>query len=155
MPEAQLHLIFVISFTWAEFLSDPGIPGPTYGSKPLKLREVCADLTDVTLADEDTNSILIEKANMATHGYEAMQTTQSGGKLWNQCKWGHLVANFGTNASGVIWWSYLQLMQVVPCCCQNLVQITESISGSIVPLVMFYKLVRIKESIALLCTGTT
>ena len=34
------------------FLSDPGIPGPIYGSECLYLGEVCADLTDVTLPDE-------------------------------------------------------------------------------------------------------
>ena len=28
----------------------------------------CADLTDVTLADEDTNSILTDNANMAIQG---------------------------------------------------------------------------------------
>ena len=40
------------------FLSDPGIPGPIYGSEPLKLTpRPFADLTDVTLADEDNNSI--------------------------------------------------------------------------------------------------
>ena len=41
----------------------------------------------------------------------------------------HLVAKFATKASGAIWWSNL-----VPCC--NL--ITESISGSVVPLAMFH-----------------
>ena len=46
------------------FLSDPGISGPIYGSKSLKLcNRPCADLTDVTLADEDTNSILTDNVN--------------------------------------------------------------------------------------------
>ena len=45
-----------------------------------------ADLTDVTLADEDTNSILA-----AIQGNEAMQVMK-------------------TNASGAIWWPNLQLM---------------------------------------------
>ena len=36
-------------------------------------REVCADLTDVTLADEDTNSILADNAKRAIQGIEAMQ----------------------------------------------------------------------------------
>ena len=44
----------------------------------------CADLTDVTLADEDTNSILTDNANRAIQGYLAMQVTQPGGQLWNQ-----------------------------------------------------------------------
>ena len=41
----------------------------------------CADLTDVTLADEDTNSILTDNANRAIQGYLAMQVTQPGGQL--------------------------------------------------------------------------
>ena len=44
----------------------------------------CADLTDVTLADEDTKSILPDNANRAIQGYLAMQVTQPGGELWNQ-----------------------------------------------------------------------
>ena len=42
-----------------------------------------ADLTDVTLADEDTNSILTENANRASQGNVTMQITQPGGQLWN------------------------------------------------------------------------
>ena len=41
-------------------------------------------MTDVTLADEDTNSILTDNANRAIQGYLAMQVTQPGGQLWNQ-----------------------------------------------------------------------
>ena len=37
-----------------------------------------ADLTDVTLADEDTNSILTDNANRAIQGNVAMQIIQSG-----------------------------------------------------------------------------
>ena len=37
------------------------------------MREVCADLTDVTLADEDTNSILAVNAKGVIQGNEAMQ----------------------------------------------------------------------------------
>ena len=33
----------------------------------------CVDLTDVTLADEDTNSILADNAKRAIQGNEAMQ----------------------------------------------------------------------------------
>ena len=44
-----------------------------------------ADLTDVTLADEYTNSILTDNANRAFKGNLAMQVTQPGGQLWNQC----------------------------------------------------------------------
>ena len=46
----------------------------------------CADLTDVTLADEDTNSILADNANRAIQGNVAMQVTQVapyGGQIWN------------------------------------------------------------------------
>ena len=59
--------------------------GPIYGSGCLKLTEPpFADLTDVTLADEDTNSILTDNVNRAIQGYLAMQVTQLGGQLWNQ-----------------------------------------------------------------------
>ena len=68
-----------------------------------------ANLTDVTLADEDTNSILTDNAKRAIQGNVAMHVTLPGGQLWNQCKWCHLVAKFATNASGAIWWLNLQL----------------------------------------------
>ena len=66
-------------FCRSQFLSDPGIPGPLYGSKSLKQTDLCADLTDVTLADEDTNSILTDDVNMATISNVAMQVAPSGG----------------------------------------------------------------------------
>ena len=53
-----------------------------------------------------------------------MQVEPSGGQIFNYCKWGHLVDKFATNASGAI----LLL---------DLIQVTESISGSVVPLAMF------------------
>jgi hypothetical protein len=75
-----------------------------------------ADLTDVTLADEDTNSILTDNANMAIQGNVAVQVMQPGDQcklchlvimpigqskaMW-QCKLHNLVANFGTNARDV------------------------------------------------------
>ena len=73
---------------------------------------------------------------------ELMQVVPSGGQICNQCKWRHLVAKFETNASGAIWWPNLQLIQVAPSgnhalWSLNLVQVTESISGSVVPLAMF------------------
>ena len=52
------------------------------------LQDYFADLTEVTLADEDTNSILIDDANSAIQGNVEMQVTQPGGK---QCKWCHLM----------------------------------------------------------------
>ena len=87
----------------------------------------------MTLADEDTNSILTDNAKRAIQGNEAMQVIQtnasgaiwwpnlqsmqvvpSGGYICNQCKWCHLVAKFAFIVSGAIWWPYLQLMQVTP-----------------------------------------
>ena len=39
------------------------------------VQDLCADLTDVTLADEDTNSILSDNANRA---FQSMGYTQVG-----------------------------------------------------------------------------
>ena len=59
------------------------------------MREVCADLTDdVTLANEDTNSILTDNANRAIQGNVAMQVTRPGGQLWKHCKGRHLMTKF-------------------------------------------------------------
>ena len=55
-----------------------------------------ADLTDVTLADEDTKSILTDN-NGAFQGNVAMKVTHSGGQLWNQCKIHHPLTKFWTN----------------------------------------------------------
>ena len=38
-----------------------------------------ADLTDVTLADDDINPILTDNANRAIQGHVAMQVTEPGG----------------------------------------------------------------------------
>ena len=75
------------------------------------VRHLWLDLTDVTLADEDTNSILTDTANRAFQcNLQLMQVTQPGlvGKLME------VVAKFATDASGAIWWPNLQLMQVEP-----------------------------------------
>ena len=60
------------------------------------------------------------------------------------------MGKFASNASGTIWWANLQLMQVAPSGTKfatnacgamlllNLIQVTESISGSVVPLAMFF-----------------
>ena len=66
------------------FLSDPGVPGPIYGSKSLQLSHLVADLTDVTLADEDTNPILTDNAHRTFQGNLATRVTQPGGQIWNQ-----------------------------------------------------------------------
>ena len=83
------------------------------------MRDLSENLTDVTLADEDTNSILTDDANRAIQGNVAMQVMQPGDQcklchlvimpigqskaMW-QCKWLNLVANFETNASGTFKW---------------------------------------------------
>ena len=54
--------------------------GPIYGSECLKLQDLCADFTDVTLADEDTNSIQTDNANRAMQGNVAKQVMQPGGQ---------------------------------------------------------------------------
>ena len=72
------------------FLSDPGVPGVrSLGPdvRPSVSKTPFADLTDVTLADEDTMSIPTDNANMAIQGNVAMQVTQPSGQLWQQCKW--------------------------------------------------------------------
>ena len=62
------------------------------------------------LTDEYTNTILTDNANKAIQGNVAMRVTLPGGQLWNQCKWRHVVAKIGTNASGAIWWLNLQVV---------------------------------------------
>ena len=42
-----------------------------------------ADLTDVTLADEDINSTPVDDVNRAILGNVAMQVTPPGGQNWN------------------------------------------------------------------------
>ena len=80
------------------FLSDPGVPGPIYGC-------VCLwNLTNATLADEDTKSILTDNANRVIQGKFSSEK-----KLCSEKKL--------TIASGAIWWPNLQQMQEVPCCC--------------------------------------
>ena len=58
--------------------------------RPSVTTRLCADLTDVTLADEDSNSIPTDDVNGAFLGNVAMQ-----------------VANNETNASGTTWWPNL------------------------------------------------
>ena len=57
------------------FLSDPGLStGPIYGSSCLKLSQRrFVNFTDVTPADEDTNSILTDKVNRTIQGNVAKQ----------------------------------------------------------------------------------
>ena len=71
------------------FLSDPGVPG-VRSMGPVVSHWVSPrpfeDLTDMTLADEDTNSILTDIAIRTFQGNVAMQVTQPGGQVSNQCK---------------------------------------------------------------------
>ena len=57
-----------------------------------------ANLFDVTLADEDSNSIQTDDVNRAILGKLAMQVAPSGGQHRNLCKWYHLVAKLVTNS---------------------------------------------------------
>ena len=69
-----------------QFLSDPGKPGVrSLGPdvRPSVSPTPCWNLTDVTLANEDTNLILTDNANRAFRGNVAMQVTQPGGQLLN------------------------------------------------------------------------
>ena len=58
-------------------LSDPGVPGVrSMGSVVCNwVQDLVADLTDVTLVDEDTKSILTDNANRAIQGNQAMHVT--------------------------------------------------------------------------------
>ena len=92
-------------------LSDPGVPGVRSMGPVVShwltdwLRNLVADLTDVILADEDTNSILADNAKRAIQGNEAMQVLKwcrlmqvapSGGQIGNLCMWRHLGTKFAT-----------------------------------------------------------
>ena len=63
---------------------------------------------------------------------QLMQVVPSGGQIFIECKSCHLVAKFATNAS---------VAMLLP----NLVQVTESISGSVVPLAMFFFILQIDD----------
>jgi len=52
--------------------------------------------------------------HVAPQNLQPMQVEQSGGQIYNQRKWRHLVAKFTTNASSAIWGPNLQPMQVAP-----------------------------------------
>ena len=64
------------------FVIGPRCPwGPIYGSGPMSVsRRLFADLTDVTLADEDSNLIPTDDVNMAILGNMAMQVAPCGGQ---------------------------------------------------------------------------
>ena len=92
------------------FLSDPGKPGVRSMGPlvcPSQTKRRLWNLTDVTLADEYTNSILTDNANRAFQGNVAMQVTQAGGQLWNQAMqvtWpdGQILNRFATNQKCIL-----------------------------------------------------
>ena len=70
-----------------QFLSDPGVPGVrsmgpdvTHSLTHSVHTRPCADLTDVTLADEDSNSIPADYVKRAILGNVAMQVAPPGGQ---------------------------------------------------------------------------
>ena len=64
------------------FLLDPGVPGVRSMGPDVShsIQDYVADLTDVTLADEDSNSIPTDDVNRAFLGNVAMQVGPSDGK---------------------------------------------------------------------------
>ena len=65
-----------------------------------------------------TERVTISSCAIWWPNLQLMQVALSGGQICNKCKWHHLVVKFSTNASGAM---------LLP----NLVQVTESIFGSI------------------------
>ena len=72
----------VLSQKMFKFLSEPGVPGVRSMGPDLCPR-LFADLIDVTLADEDSNSIPTDDVNRAILGNMTMQVAPSGGQHWN------------------------------------------------------------------------
>ena len=71
--------------------------------------------TDVSLVDEDTNSILADDTNRAIPGNLEMQVVPPGDQIWIRSKWRHLEATFCgvhlvTCASGSFWWPSLRIL---------------------------------------------
>ena len=84
-PSFLLKVVFLSDTTQLSLVRSMGL-----ALCPYFIPKGFADLTDVNLADEDTNSILIKSIE------------QSKATIW-QCKWRHLVTKFITNGSGDIW----------------------------------------------------
>ena len=74
-----VSLEYNISF---RFFTDPSIPG-VRSMGPSLSKWPFWDLTDVTLADEDSNSIPTDDVNRAFLGNMAMQEAPPGGQNWN------------------------------------------------------------------------
>ena len=85
--QSKLQSQFLGPLCLWQCLSDPGKPGvqslgPDSGCPSLS-ETPCVDLTDMTLADEDTNSIQTDDANKAIQGNVAMQVAPPGGQICN------------------------------------------------------------------------
>ena len=99
---------------------------------------LCADLTDVTLADEDTNSILTDNANRTFQGNVAMQVTQLCCQIWNQAMQVtspdyQILNQFARNQKmHILQQDYFKLLSV-----RKLIQVEMLYPGSVVPLAMF------------------
>ena len=93
----SFHRIYAIDY--GIYAIDYGIYAIDYGSPcQSPSPRAFADLTDVTLADEDTNSILADNDNRAIQGNVAMQVAPPGDQIWIKCNWRHLMTKFGSNA---------------------------------------------------------
>ena len=92
-------------------------------------REVFADLDVVTLADEDTNSILADNANrtfqgnVSTRVIQVIQVIQVIISFYT----GRFKLVEPTNASGAIWWPNLELMQVAFYLAGEIFQVIDSV----------------------------
>ena len=64
------------------------------------VRHLVEELTEMTLADGDTKSMLTDNAKRAIQGNVTMHVTHPG----------NLVVKFRTNASSAIWWQNSQPM---------------------------------------------
>ena len=69
-PDTNTHVVYLKQIQgtncYLTFLSDPGVPGVRSMGPDLSNSlspRLCADLTDVTLADEDSNSIPTDDVN--------------------------------------------------------------------------------------------
>ena len=77
----------ILLYNFVFIFIGPRSPGPIYVSGCHKLTKTpFRNLTDVTLADEDTGSILTDNTNRAIQGNVAMQVSQPGGQVCNLCK---------------------------------------------------------------------
>ena len=83
MQKKSKNLQNVYCETFSIFIG-PRCPwGPIYGSWSHSIQDYVADLTDVTLADEDSNLIPTDDVHRAILGNVAMQVAPSGAQHWN------------------------------------------------------------------------